>query len=76
MNIHISKTLILSLIAVVLVLIQTSESTILIEAALIFITLALAKINKNDGRKFDFYAWSVMFGVFVIQFILKAFIVV
>jgi hypothetical protein len=71
---YFNKDLMLSSLAVVLVFCQSKDSSILIEVALIFITLELARTKKKDGSKFDFYIWAVLFIAFVLQFILKAFI--
>ena len=76
MDIKLSKSFILSMIAEILVLMQSRTSNIIIDAALVFIGLGLAKINKDKNRKFDYYAWSVLFVVFFAIFILKAFILV
>ena len=76
MDIKLSKSFILSMIATILVLMQSRTSNIIIDAALVFIGLCLAKINKDKNRKFDYYAWSVLFVVFFSIFILKAFILV
>ena len=76
MDIKLSKSFILSMIATILVLMQSRTSNIIIDAALVFIGLGLAKINKDKNRKFDYYAWSVLFVVFFAIFILKAFILV
>lgn len=76
MDIKLSKSFILSMIAAILVLMQSRTSNIIIDAALVFIGLGLAKINKDKNRKFDYYAWSVLFVVFFAIFILKAFILV
>ena len=76
MDIKLSKSFILSMIATILVLMQSRTSNIMIDAALVFIGLCLAKINKDKNRKFDYYAWSVLFVVFFSIFILKAFILV
>ena len=76
MDIKLSKSFILSMIATILVLMQSRTSNIMIDAALVFIGLCLAKINKDKNRKFDYYVWSVLFVVFFSIFILKAFILV
>ena len=76
MEIKYSKSLILSIVTAILVLIQSETSSIIIDAALILIGLGLAKINKDKNRKFDYYAWSGLFVVFFAIFILKAFILV
>ena len=59
-----------------LVFIQSDTSSIFIDASLVFIALGLAKINKDKGRKFDYYAWLGIFILFLILFIFKAFILV
>ena len=76
MEIKFNKNLILSIAAAILVLMQSRTSNIIIDAALVFIGLCLAKINKDKNRKFDYYVWSVLFVVFFSIFILKAFILV
>lgn len=68
--------LLLHTLAVILVFIQNDTSSIFIDASLVFISLGLAKINKDKGRKFDYYAWLGMFILFLILFIFKAFILV
>ena len=74
MNIYINKKLILSLLAIILVSFQGFENSILIDAALIFVTLGLVKISKDNKKKFDTYAYTFVFILFIMIFILKAFI--
>lgn len=66
----------LGLLLLILVFIKSDTSSIFIDASLVFISLGLAKINKDKGRKFDHYAWLGIFILFLILFIFKAFILV
>lgn len=68
--------LLLNTLAIILVFIQSDTSSIFIDASFVLVTLGLAKVNKDKNRKFDFYAWSVLFIVNFITFIFKAFILV
>ena len=76
MEIEFNLGLLLHALAVILVFIQSDTSSIFIDASLVFIALGLAKINKDRGRKFDYYAWFGIFILFLILFIFKAFILV
>ena len=76
MGIYFNKSLVLNALAVILVFMQSDTSSILIDVALIFIALGLAKINKDENKKFDSYIWLGLFVSFLTIFISRAFILV
>ncbi len=76
MGIYFNKSLVLNALAVILVFMQSDTSSILIDVALIFIALGLAKINKDENKKFDSYIWLGLFVLFLTIFISRAFILV
>lgn len=70
-----NKRFILSMIAVVLAASQSIDGNILIDAALILVTLELSREHKKDGKTFSYRLWTLLFILFTISFIIKAFII-